>query len=77
MNNVLLGEYHSAFKGQGMTFSEFREYVPGDDVRTIAWSLAARTARPTSQKYDEEREMTVVNRGRRERLAGFWQSRVL
>ena len=60
VNNVLLGEYHSAFKGQGMTFSEFREYVPGDDVRTIAWPLAARTGKIYIKKYDEEREMTVV-----------------
>ena len=60
VNNALLGEYHSAFKGQGMTFSEFREYVPGDDVRTIAWPLAARTGKVYIKKYDEEREMTVV-----------------
>ncbi len=60
VNNLFLGEYHSAFKGQGMTFSEFREYVPGDDVRNIAWSLMARTGKPYIKKYDEEREMTVI-----------------
>lgn len=60
VNNLFLGEYHSAFKGQGMTFSEFREYVPGDDVRTIAWSLMARSGKPYIKKFDEEREMTVI-----------------
>lgn len=60
VNNLFLGEYHSAFKGQGMTFSEFREYVPGDDVRTIAWPLTARTGKVYIKKHDEEREMTVI-----------------
>jgi uncharacterized protein (DUF58 family) len=60
VNNLFIGEYHSAFKGQGMTFSEFREYVPGDDVRTIAWSLMARSGKVYIKKYDEEREMTVI-----------------
>lgn len=60
VNNMFVGEYHSAFKGQGMTFSEFREYVPGDDVRTIAWSLTARTGKTYIKKFDEEREMTVI-----------------
>lgn len=60
VNNMFLGEYHSAFKGQGMTFSEFREYVPGDDVRNIAWPLTARTGKVYIKKYDEEREMTVM-----------------
>lgn len=60
VNNMFIGEYHSAFKGQGMTFSEFREYVPGDDVRTIAWSLTARTGKVFIKKHDEEREMTVM-----------------
>lgn len=60
VNNLFLGEYHSAFKGQGMTFSEFREYVPGDDVRTIAWSLMARSGKAYIKKFDEEREMTVI-----------------
>ena len=60
VNGGFLGEYHSAFKGQGMTFSEFREYVPGDDVRTIAWPLVARTGKTFIKKFDEEREMTVI-----------------
>jgi uncharacterized protein (DUF58 family) len=60
VNNLFAGEYHSAFKGQGMTFSEFREYVPGDDVRAIAWSLTARTGKTFIKKYDEEREMTLL-----------------
>lgn len=60
VNNLFIGEYHSAFKGQGMTFSEFREYVPGDDVRSIAWPLTARTGKVHIKKYDEEREMTVI-----------------
>lgn len=60
VNNLFIGEYHSAFKGQGMTFSEFREYVPGDDVRTIAWPLVARTGKVYIKKHDEEREMTVI-----------------
>lgn len=58
VNNVFMGEYHSAFKGQGMTFSEFREYVHGDDVRDISWNLTARTGKAHVKKYDEERELT-------------------
>lgn len=60
VNNLFIGEYHSAFKGQGMTFAEFREYVPGDDVRMIAWPLYARTEKLYIKKLDEEREMTVI-----------------
>lgn len=60
VNNLFAGEYHTAFKGQGITFSEFREYVPGDDVRSIAWSLTAKTGRPFIKKFDEEREMTLL-----------------
>jgi uncharacterized protein (DUF58 family) len=60
VNNLFVGEYHSAFKGQGMTFAEFREYVPGDDVRSIAWPLMARTGKVYIKKFDEEREMTVI-----------------
>lgn len=60
VNNLFIGEYHSAFKGQGMTFAEFREYVPGDDVRMIAWPLYARTEKLYIKKLDEEREMTVL-----------------
>lgn len=60
VNNLFAGEYHSAFKGQGMTFSEFREYVPGDDVRAISWAVTARTGKPYIKKFDEEREMTLL-----------------
>lgn len=60
VNNVFAGEYHTAFKGQGMTFADFREYVPGDDVRTISWTLTARTGKTFIKKFDEEREMTVI-----------------
>lgn len=60
VNNLFAGEYHSAFRGQGMTFSEFREYVPGDDVRAISWPVTARTGKPYIKKFDEEREMTVM-----------------
>jgi uncharacterized protein (DUF58 family) len=60
VNNLFAGEYHTAFKGAGMTFSEFREYVPGDDVRSIAWSLMARTGKLYIKKFDEERELTLM-----------------
>ncbi len=60
VNNTFSGEYHSAFKGQGMTFSEFREYVPGDDVRTISWPVTARTGKPYVKVFDEERELTLM-----------------
>ena len=45
VNSIFAGQYHSAFKGQGMTFSDFREYVPGDDIRSISWTLTARTGK--------------------------------
>lgn len=54
------GEYHSVFKGQGMEFSEVREYQPGDDVRTIDWNVTARMATPHVKKHVEERELTVL-----------------
>ncbi|MGH7507405.1 MAG: DUF58 domain-containing protein, partial [Longimicrobiales bacterium] len=54
------GEYHSVFRGQGMEFSEVREYQPGDDVRNIDWNVTARTARPHVKKHVEERELTVL-----------------
>lgn len=60
VNNLFLGEYRSAFKGQGMTFSEFREYVPGDEVRAISWTVTARTGKTHIKKFDEEREMTMM-----------------
>jgi uncharacterized protein (DUF58 family) len=60
VNNQFAGEYHTLFKGQGMTFADFREYVPGDDVRAISWALTARTGKTYIKKYDEERELTVI-----------------
>lgn len=60
VNNVFSGEYHTHFKGQGMTFAEFREYVPGDDVRAISWALTARTGHTYIKKFDEERELSVI-----------------
>ena len=59
-NHIFAGEYHSAFKGRGMTFSEVREYQYGDDVRNIDWNVTARFNRPFIKIFEEEREMTVV-----------------
>jgi len=60
VNEVFSGEYHSVFKGQGMTFSEVREYQYGDDIRAIDWNVTARTGAPFVKVYEEERELTVV-----------------
>lgn len=60
VNDVMAGEYHSVFKGRGMEFDEVREYLPGDDIRTIDWNVTARTGRPHVKRYVEERELTVV-----------------
>ena len=59
-NNIFAGEYHSAFKGRGMSFAEVREYQPGDDVRDIDWNVSARFARTYVKVYEEERELTVM-----------------
>lgn len=59
-NNVFAGEYHSAFKGRGMSFSEVREYQMGDDVRDIDWNVTARMDRTYIKVYEEERELTVM-----------------
>lgn len=59
-NNIFAGEYHSAFKGRGMTFSEVREYQYGDDIRDIDWNVTARFNRPFVKVYEEERELTVM-----------------
>lgn len=59
VNNLFGGEYHSAFKGRGMTFSEVREYQPGDDIRLIDWNVTARTNSPFIKVFEEERELTV------------------
>lgn len=59
-NQVFSGEYHSAFKGRGMAFSEVREYQPGDDIRTIDWNVTARFNHPFIKVFQEERELTVM-----------------
>ena len=57
---IFAGEYHSAFKGRGMTFSEVREYQYGDDIRTIDWNVTARFSHPYVKVFEEERELTVM-----------------
>ena len=58
--NIFAGEYHSAFKGRGMAFSEVREYKIGDDIRNIDWNVTARYNKPFVKIYEEERELTVM-----------------
>ena len=60
VDETLAGHYHSVFKGRGMDFDEVREYVPGDDVRTIDWNVTARTGRTYVKKFTEERELTIM-----------------
>lgn len=60
VDGIFAGEYHSVFKGRGMEFAEVREYVPGDDVRTIDWNVTARLGQPYVKRYVEERELTVM-----------------
>jgi uncharacterized protein (DUF58 family) len=59
-NQIFSGEYHSAFKGRGMAFSEVREYQPGDDIRAIDWNVTARFNHPYIKVFEEERELTVM-----------------
>lgn len=59
-NNIFAGQYHSAFKGKGMSFSEVREYQYGDDVRGIDWNVTARYNKPFVKVFEEERELTVM-----------------
>lgn len=59
-HNIFAGEYHSAFKGRGMTFSEVREYQYGDDIRDIDWNVTARHNKPYIKVFEEERELTVM-----------------
>ena len=59
-NHIFSGQYHSAFKGRGMTFSEVREYEYGDDIRNIDWNVTARFNHPFVKIFEEEREMTVM-----------------
>ncbi len=59
-NRIFSGEYHSAFKGRGMAFSEVREYQPGDEIRSIDWNVTARFNHPYVKVFEEERELTVL-----------------
>lgn len=59
-NNIFAGEYHSAFKGRGMSFAEVREYQPGDDIRDIDWNVTARMNHPYVKVFEEERELTMM-----------------
>jgi len=59
-NQVFSGEYHTAFKGRGMTFSEVREYAPGDPIRSIDWNVTARFNQPFVKVFEEERELTMM-----------------
>ena len=59
-SQIFSGEYHSAFKGRGMAFSEVREYQPGDDIRSIDWNVTARFNHPFVKVFEEERELTVM-----------------
>ena len=59
-SNIFAGEYHSAFKGRGMAFSEVREYQYGDDIRDIEWNVTARFNKPYIKVFEEERELTVM-----------------
>ncbi|MGQ9649123.1 MAG: DUF58 domain-containing protein [Phycisphaerae bacterium] len=60
VNDVIVGEYRSVFKGRGMEFDEVREYIPGDDIRSIDWNVTARTGWAHVKRYVEEREMTAI-----------------
>jgi len=59
-NHIFAGEYHSTFKGRGMSFSEVREYMPGDDVKFIDWNVTARFSHPFVKVFEEERELIVM-----------------
>ncbi len=59
-NEIFAGKYHTAFRGRGMSFSEVREYRPGDDVRDIDWNVTARSDKPYIKVYEEERELTMM-----------------
>ncbi len=60
VSDLFAGQYHSVFKGRGMEFAEVRQYLPGDDVRTIDWNVTARTGIPHVKRFVEERELTVM-----------------
>jgi uncharacterized protein (DUF58 family) len=60
VNELFAGQYHSSFKGRGVEFNDVREYIPGDDVRTIHWSLTAKMGHPYIKRFTEERELTIL-----------------
>jgi uncharacterized protein (DUF58 family) len=60
VNSLFAGEYHSVFRGRGMEFAEVREYLPGDEIRSIDWNVTARLGSPFVKVFDEERELTVL-----------------
>ena len=60
MDSALAGAYHSRFKGKGMEFADVREYVPGDDIRSIDWNVTAKMGLPFVKQYREERELTIL-----------------
>lgn len=60
VNNLFSGEYHTVFKGSGMTFADFREYVPGDEIRAISWTVTARAGKPYIKRFEEERELNAL-----------------
>ena len=60
VNDVFAGQYHSTFKGRGMEFDEVREYMPGDEVRTIDWNVTASYNEPFVKVFEEERELTMM-----------------
>lgn len=60
VNDIFGGEYRSVFKGRGMEFAEVREYLPGDEIRSIDWNVTARFGKPYIKRFDEERELTVI-----------------
>ena len=60
VSDLFAGQYHSVFKGRGMEFAEVRQYLPGDEVRTIDWNVTARTGVPHVKRFTEERELTVM-----------------
>src|SRR4051794_40555763 len=60
VDTALAGSYHSAFRGNGMDFDQVREYIAGDEVRTIDWNVTARAGRPFVKQFKEERELTLM-----------------
>jgi len=60
VNELFAGQYHSSFKGRGVEFVDVREYIPGDDIRTIHWNITARLGHPYIKRFTEERELTII-----------------